>query len=485
MNPACFSIQPACQRNTRFNWWAVLLAIIAGLLPGCKMGPDYQRPKTVSPPTWRGPHDPVESLANAEWYAFYSDPVLTNLISIAITKNKDIRIAAARVEQALSGYRSQRSSLFPSVDGSAGWTRARSGMTGTTGNQFDAFALLSYEVDIWGRIRRLTEAAKASYLQSEEVRKTVYLSLIAQVASTYFNLRALDQQLDIAQRTYMSRTNSLELTRIKYDDGNGIVSELDVRQAETQVFSAQAAMAQLERSIAVTENTLNYLLGLNPGPVPRGGKLEEQPQPIEIPAGLPSDLLLRRPDVLAAEQQLIAANANIGAARAAYFPVISLSGALGLQSPELSDLFDIGTSKAWRFAPQVVGPIFNAGKTRAGVQLAEAIRAEALSTYEQAIQNAFREVEDGLISVAKLRQQIVAEQATVKAERRRLEISKDRYENGVSSFLDVLDAERSLFNAELTLVQSQSSLLSAYAALYKALGGGWIPNTEDPVSNAH
>ncbi len=460
---------------------AVLGGVLASLLlGGCKLGPDYQRPEVATPAAWRGPHQAAESVANAKWWEFYRDPVLTNLIATALEENRDLAIASARIEQALGSYRAQRASLFPSVNGSGAWTRARSGLTQMTGNQFELVGLLSYEVDIWGRLRRLSESARAQLLATEEARKTIYLTLIANVATTYFKLLALDEQTAIARRTYASRTNSLELTRIKFDDGNGVVSELDVRQAETQVHTAQATLAELERAVVVAENALSFLLGRNPGPIPRGAALADQVRPAEIPAGLPSQLLLRRPDVLAAEQQLVAAHADIGAARAAYFPTLSLTAALGLQSRELNDLFDVGTAKAWSFAPQVAGPIFNAGRIRAGVQVAEAVRREALAAYQQAIQNAFREVEDALISVAKLREQLAAEEASLLAERRRLELSRDRYENGVSSYFEVLDAERSLFNAELGCVQTRNDLLTACAQVYKALGGGW--EAEDRTS---
>jgi outer membrane protein, multidrug efflux system len=458
-----------------------ILLIICGVLllaaSGCRTGPNYSKPAVATPASWRGDHQSAGSLANVSWWEFYQDPVLTNLVGVALENNKDLQVAAARIEQALEGYRAQRSFLLPSANAAAGWTRARAGnlppLAGVTRNQYDVFGLLSYEVDVWGRVRRLTEAARAQYLSTEESRRAIYISLVASVAATYFDLLALDAQLRIARQTYTSRTNSLQLTQIKFHEGQGIVSELDVRQAETQVHTANSTIAQLERLVAVTGNALSFLLGQNPGAVERGGSLENQVFPTELPAGLPSDLLLRRPDILSAEQRLIAANANIGAARAAYFPTISLTAALGLQSIELDDLFDAGLSRAWSFAPQIAGPVFNAGRIRAGVRIAQAERQAALAQYEQTIQNAFREVEDGLVSISGLREQVKAEEAGVNAERRRLELSRMRYENGVSSYSDVLDAERFLFNAELSLVQTRAQLLATYAQLYKALGGGW------------
>jgi len=447
------------------------------------MGPNYVRPETAVPESWRTPAPDGESLADLAWWDFYRDPSLTRLIAQALRHNRDLRLAAARVEEAAGGYRAQRAFLFPSLDAGAGWTRGRSGFTRLTGNQFDLTGLLSYEIDVWGRLRRLSEAARARLLASEEGRKTVTIGLVANVAVAYFDLLAFDRQLEIARRTLESRLQSLVLTRIRFDGGRGVVSELDVAQAETQVYAARAAIAQIERGVAVTENALSMLLGSNPGPVSRGTALHRQEAPAAVPAGLPSELLLRRPDLLAAEQQLVAANANIGAARAAYFPTLSLTAALGLQSLELNDLFDPGLSQAWSLAPQLAGPIFNAGRIRGGVEASKAQKQAALAAYEQAILNAFREVNDALVSTVKLREQLAAEEANVTAESKRLELSRLRYDSGVSSYSDVLDAERFLFNAQLGAIQTRSDLLASYAQLYKALGGGWSRESPElPVS---
>jgi multidrug efflux system outer membrane protein len=459
----------------------LILPLLVLGFAGCKSGPDYQRPAVSSPDGWRTAAPTNGSLANVAWWSYYRDPVLTNLITAALTNNYDLRIAAARIAEAQGGYIAQRSFLLPTVSGSGAWTRARAGdippSPGAISDQFDVFGLLSYEVDLWGRLRRLTESARAQLLASEEAQKTVQISLISSVATTYFTLRALDRQLEIAHDTYVSRTNSLELTRIKFNEdeglGYGIVSELDVRQAETQVYAARSTIASLERAVAVTENALRYLLGQNPGDIPRGQSLADQWQPVEIPAGLPSDLLLRRPDLRTAEQQLIAANADIGAARAAYFPTVSLTAALGVQSVELDDLFSGGASRAWSFAPQIVAPIFNGGRIGAGVQVAQAREQAALAVYGQAIQNAFREVDDAIVSITKLREQLAAEEANARAETRRLELSQLRYDEGIASYSDVLDAQRFLFSAELGAVQTRKELLAAVAQLYKALGGGW------------
>lgn len=476
-----------------FQTGSLLVLLLALCFAGCKAGPDYQRPTVSAPGGWRTSAPTNDSLANVAWWSYYRDPVLTNLITAALTNNYDLRIAAARLAEAQGGYLAQRSFLLPNVSGSGAWTRGSAGdippAPGSGYEQFDVFGLLSYEVDLWGRLRRLTESARAQLLASEEAQKTVQISLIASVATTYFTLRALDRQLEIAHETHVSRTNSLELTRIKFNEqdgrGYGIVSELDVRQAETQVYATRSTIASLERAVAVTENALRYLLGQNPGDIPRGQSLADQWQPGEIPAGLPSDLLLRRPDLRAAEQQLIAANADIGAARAAYFPTVSLTAALGVQSAELGDLFSGGTSRAWSFAPQIVAPIFSGGRIRAGVQVAKAQEQAALAVYGQAIQNAFREVDNAIISITKLREQLAADEANVQAEARRLELSQWRYEAGISSFSDVLDAQRFLFSSELNAVQTRNDLLSAIAQLYKALGGGWaLVDTQSASASA-
>jgi multidrug efflux system outer membrane protein len=456
--------------------FSALLLVVVAVTAGCATGPDYRRPDLDVPGTWRTVAAGEQALADAPWTEVYHDPVLRDLIARALTNNFDVRIAVARIDEAAAAYRIQRADLLPAINGSGGYTRARVGnlppLPGAEAEQFDLFGVLSYELDVWGRIRRLNEAARARYLASAEAAEVVRISLVAGIASTYFNLRALDRQLEIAEATLASRSNSLELTRIKFDDGNGIVSELDVAQALTQVASTRSSMASLRRQIVITENALSVLIGGYPQDLPRGLTIEEQGVPEELMAGLPSGLLLRRPDLRAAEQQLIAANADIGAARAAYFPVFSLTGALGLQSEELGDLFDTGLSRAWNIAPSIAAPIFNGGKIRAGVRVAEARQRAALATYEQAIQNAFREVNDALTGIQRIREQREADEQVVAAERRRLELGYLRYEGGVASYSDVLDAQRFLFNAELAAVQTRNDLLAAHVQLYKALGGG-------------
>ncbi len=452
----------------------ILPAIL--LLAACRVGPDYERPEFPKPAQWRTQAAVTDSIAAIPFREFFADPVLVELIDIGLTNNFDVRIAAARVREAAAAYRAQRSFLHPTVEAGASWSRARIGnvapLPGRTVSQFELSGLLSYEIDFWGRLRRLSEAAEADFLAAEENRRTVLITLISRIAAAYLDLLALDEQHEISRRTLESRLRSLELTRSKFDDGRGIVSELDVRQAETLLHRAQATLHEISRLIALRENEINLLLGRDPGAVPRGIPLARQALAQSVPAGLPSDLLLRRPDIRAAELQLIAANADIGAARAALFPTISLTGALGLQSAELDELLDTGLSRAWSVTPQILAPIFNAGRIRAGVAAATARQQAALAAYEEAIRTAFREVEDALVSIRELSRQLDAEIQTVEAERARLELSELRYDAGVSSYTEVLDAQRFLFDAELVLADVRRARLAAVVQLYRALGGG-------------
>ncbi len=466
---------------------ALFMAVALGgsLLVGCALGPDYHRPAVTAPESWRTTAADSHSLAQIAWWNYYHDPVLTNLITIALTNNLDLRLAVGRLAEAAGSLQGQRSYFLPTVNGNGTYTRSEVGNAPAV-NQYSLLGSLAYEVDVWGRLRRLSEAAQAQYLAAASTRNAVQISLIASVASTYFNLRGLDQQLEIARNTAKSRTNILALAKIKYDGqadghGYGIVSEIDVRQAETQVFTANSTIASLEQAIAIAENSLRYLLGLNPGPIPRGQPLTGQWQPDAIPAGLPSDLLLRRPDIQAAEEKLVAANANIGAARAAFFPTISLTAALGVQSLQLNDLFSLGTSRMWSFSPQIAAPIFNAGRIAAGVAIARAQKDEAVASYQQAIQNAFQEVDNALASVTDLRAKLVADEGYVQAEQRLFELAQLRYTEGIASYSDLLDAQRYLFAAQLQAVQTRASLLVAVAQLYQALGGGWT----DQSSSTH
>jgi len=329
---------------------------------------------------------------------------------------------------------------------------------------------LTFELDLWGRLRRATEAARADLLASAENTRTVLTTLISDVAQSYFDLLELDREADVDRRTLASRQASLELVRRRFEDG--LTNELDVRRAEQELATAAAAVPAVERRMAETGNRLSVLLGRNPGPIPRGGALYAQAPPPEVPAGLPSMLLERRPDIRQAEQQLISANAHIGEAKAAFFPRISLTGMFGLESASLSELFT-GPARVWQVGPTITFPIFHAGQLSGNLHAAEARRQQALIQYQQTIQQAFRDVEDALVFRAKASEIRTQQEARVQAARRALDIANLRYTNGLGTYLDVLDAQRQLFTAEIDLAGITRDQLTAVVQVYKALGGGW------------
>ena len=418
----------------------------------------------------------MRAVASPGWWRQFQDPVLDQLVEIALRENKDLKIASARIEEYLGRYAFTRADQFPRLDADASGDRTRTpGSSNVSGNStitnnFQAAALLSFELDLFGRLRRATEAAQAELLATEEARRTVILALVTGVASNYVQLRSLDQQLAISRRTLETRAESLRIAQLRFKAG--LTSELDVRQAEAEYQAAAVQIPQLESAIAQREDAISLLLGRNPNAIARGRTLDRLAPPTP-PAGLPSELLERRPDIRQAEQQLIAANANIGVAKAAYFPVISLTGLFGYISPQLEDLFQ-GPSRTWNFGGGLTVPIFTAGKIAGQVQVAEAVQQQALASYEKTIQTAFGEVEDNLIALRKGRERLQAQQAQTEAYRRYLKLAKLRYDNGYTSYLEVVDAERNLFNAELTTAQNQGDVLVALIGLYKAMGGGWV-----------
>ncbi len=457
-----------------------MLLAAAVALSGCMMvGPNYKRPPIETPGSWRFGQTEARDTANTMWWREFHDPVLDDLVEGALRENKDIRIAAARVEEFLGRYRTTRAALFPQV-GVAGLGLKRDVSRhvtppwppGTDNPYWDyqTFLSASWQIDIWGQLRRATEAARADLLSTEEFRRGVVLTVVTVVAAAYTDLRDLDKQLEIARQTVKSRENSLRLFRLRL--GRGLISEVELRQAESEYQSAVATIPVLEKQIAWQEDALSVLVGRNPSGIPRGISLDRLVLP-EVPAGLPSQLLERRPDIRLAEQSLIAANARIGVAKAAYFPTISLTGAYGLESSDLSNLF-AGPSRMWNFAASIVGPIFNAGAIAGTVKTAESIQKENLFRYQQVIQEAFREVEDALIDQRKSREQLEAQRQQVEALQRYAGLARVRYENGYTSYLEVLDAERSLFTAQLLLTETQGNLFRALVNLYKAMGGGWV-----------
>jgi len=450
------------------------------LFAGCAVGPNYKKPATSAPPTYRGltPEEAakteVASIGDQKWWDIFQDEQLRSLVRTALQQNYDLRIAAARILEAQAQLGVTRADQFPSVAGGAGISDNRSAKSkflpafeGSTGHLNLSAA---WELDFWGKYRRATEAARANLLASESARQEVMVTLVSEVSRAYFQLRALDLELEISKRTLSSRQESLRLTSLLAERGS--TSMLDVRQAEQLVFTAGAEIPSLEQQIEQQENFISVLLGKNPDAVPRGLKLTEQPHPAEVPAGLTSTLLERRPDIREAEQQLIASNALIGVARAAYFPQITLSGSGGFQSAALSNLFT-GPAGTWNFGASLSQPIFTAGRIRSSVRLTEAQRQAALLSYQKTIQGAFRDVSDALVAYRKTREFRAQEELLFQSAQDSARLSHMRYTGGVTGYLEVLTNETNAFSAELGVVQAQLNELLALVQLYQALGGGW------------
>jgi multidrug efflux system outer membrane protein len=456
--------------------------LLTAALSACMVGPDYQRPNVELPAAWRLDTTEASEISNLAWWDQFADPALSNLVRTALANNKDLKVATANVAAAAAQYGIVRSAQFPQVDANASATRQ--GVSQTTViavpgekhvfNDYRVNLSASFELDLWGKLRRATESAQASLLASQEGRGTVVLTIVATVASGYIQLRALDRQLEIAQYTSRSLGEAARLQRLRFEEG--AVPESDYQQAESQYREALARVPELEREIAQQENFISVLLGRNPGPIARGRTIDALLFPA-VPGGLPASLLERRPDIRQAEQNLIAANANIGVAKAAYFPDISLTGLLGLESAQLSDLFK-GPSKTWSVGASLLQPIFNAGLIDSQVAQSEALQQEALYTYEKSIISAFQDVDNALVDRTKFGQ-IREEQAkNVEALQRFRDLADLRYREGATIYLEVATAEQSLFNAQLAYVTTQSQLFQAYANLYKAMGGGWVEQAE-------
>ena len=456
---------------------ASILTLVA--LVGCTLGPDYQRPAVPLPETWRTPTDDAGSLADLAWWELFQDKSLRSLLRVALAENKDLRLAVARVSEARAQLGVARSAQFPAVGAGGSFEQRRISEAGQVpvpagvdpeSGFWATRADLDFELDLWGRLRRATEAARAELLAGEEARRTVLTTLVSDVAQTYFELLALDREHLIAARTLASRRESLRI--VEQGHRAGLTPELDLRRAEGEVAAAAAVLPDLDRRIAQAENRLSTLLGRNPGPVARERMLTEQPLPPSIPAGLPSSLLERRPDLRQAEQALVAANARIGEAKAAFFPQITLTGAFGVESAELADIFT-GPARVWQLGPRITLPIFDAGRNRARILATEARREQALIRYEQTIQQALREVEDALVAYRKAREVRAEQEALVAALGCAAGLAEIRYTNGLASYLEVLDAQRQRFAAELDLTRTQRTQLVSLVQVYKALGGGW------------
>ncbi len=450
----------------------------AALMAGCSFIPAYERPAAPVATQWPGQtaiDAGAQRAADIPWQQFFSDARLRQLIELALANNRDLRVAVLNIDKARAQYRIQRAEQLPTVGVGASASRTPQPGGGAVTVYQAGLSMSSWEIDFYGRIASLGEAALAQYLATEEGRKATQISLVATVANAYLGLLADDELLALTRQTLATREDSARLSQLRFD--NGVASELDVRQAQSLLEAARATQAQLQRQRALDENQLTQLVG-QPDWVqriagqPAAPSLEATVMMAELPAGMPSDVLTARPDIRQAEQQLIAANANIGAARAAFFPNITLTASFGRVSTQLSGLVD-GGSWGFSVAPQLLLPIFDGGRNQANLDVAQVNRSVALAQYEGTIQSAFREVADALAGRATLGEQLRAQQAQVQAESARLQLSDLRYRNGIASYLDLLDAQRSLFATQQAVVQTRLAQLQNQVVLYKTLGGGW------------
>lgn len=486
-------------------------AFVAVALAGCSLAPDYKRPDAPVTGTWPdqpkvqyGGYKQPTSLgtqpagsvvpqdgpptADLGWREFFRDPRLQSLIALSLENNRDLRVAVQRVEEARAQYGVQRGAQWPSIGaGIQGQRqhlpanmRAGGPDSSSISSSYQAgIGLTTFEIDLFGRLRNLSEAAYQQYLSTEQAQKSVHITLVGSVAQSYFNLRAAEVQLDLTQRTLASRQESYDLVKRRFD--GGVSSELDLNQSKSLLDTASSDLAQLARARAQAMNALVLLVGTPlPENLPEPATFGRDQLLATVPSGLPSDLLERRPDILAAENQLKSANANIGAARAAFFPTISLTGLLGVASPSLSDLFK-GGQGYWSFSPSITTPLFAGGSIREGLNLAKARDNIAVAQYEQTIQQAFREVSDALAGEATYGAQLDAQRALQDSSSRTLELSNLRYTNGIDSYLQVQTAQVDFFNAQLSLVQTGLAALINRVELYKALGGGWEETTKEPT----
>lgn len=467
----------------------VPILLILSLLAGCAVGPDYTRPDLSVPGSYRYEVKDASDTVNTEWWRQFDDPVLDALIDEALANNKNVKISAAKIEQAAGLLIQTRSPVFPQFNYSGIAERQRLTEYGATPlssavpNPQTAYQVLgsaSWEIDLWGRIRRLTESAQANLLASEHAKRGVVLSLVASVASSYLQLRGLDEQLLLSQKTLAAYADTVKLFELQHK--YGVVSRMNVEQARSQYETAAAQIPGIESQIAQTENALSILLGRNPGPIERGKSILELTMPA-VPSGVPSQVLERRPDILQAEQQLIAANAQIGAARALYFPTITLTGGYGTASSDLSNLFK-GPARVWSYGGSITGPIFAGGAIYGQVLQAESGQKEALLSYQAAIQSAFSDVENALVANQKYVVQQQAQERLVRANREYARLSRLQYKGGYVPYSTVLQAEQQLFPSELTLAQTRAATFSSLVAIYQAMGGGWVLKADKLTASA-
>ena len=470
-----------CERA--FGYWMLPFVVWTLFLTGCAVGPNYKRPSINAPETFRGETEiSTNSFASLPWWQVFHDDTLQNLIRTALTNNYDLRIAITHVEQARALAAQARSGFFPQINYTATAARGQNvaggntpSPTGTIGNVFAADVNASWEIDLWGRIRRLNESARAQFLASEEARRDVMISLIAQVAQNYFQLLALDQQLAIARQSTNSFGQSLKIFNQRLQ--GGVASILETCSAEALMDASAATIPELEQQIALQENQLSVLVGQNPGAILRGNTSLEKQMPPEVPAGLPSVLLERRPDIREAEQQLRSANAEVGVAEANFFPQLNLTGLFGEVSPELS-AFTSGGDVAWGIAAGLTGPLIHGGQLRAQYAQARAVRDQFALQYQASVLNAFEEISDALVSREKSASAHLQQSRAVESYKIAVKISMERYRMGSADYYEVLQEQQLLFPAENTLVQFQLNQLVAVVQLYLALGGGWqLPAT--------
>jgi multidrug efflux system outer membrane protein len=463
----------------RFALAGFAAAALAALSSGCTVGPNYVRPTVDVPPGWRIDVATADELANARWWQQFEDPVLDQLIEQALANNRDLLIAAARVDQFIGQLTTTRAQFFPQLGYGADASRNRASRVGVPAlppgadpysTLYQGVLSAQWQIDLFGRVRRQTEAAQAQLYASEQGRRGVVLSLVGSVASSYVGLRGLDRQLEIARATAANYADTQRIFDLRFK--GGVVSAVEVEQVNSQYEQARAAIPGLEQQIAAQENLIAVLLGRNPAPVPRGKSIDQllAPRP---PAGLPASLLERRPDILQAEQNLVAANANVGVAQSQYYPQLNLTGALGSASAALGDFLS-SASLAWGVVAGLTGPIFTFGAIEGQVAGAEAAQREAVANYQQVILNALRETNDALVGSVKKRDESDAQVRRVAALREFARLSKLRWDNGYADYLEVLYAQNELFTAELSSVRSQADALTQIVAVYVAIGGGWV-----------
>ncbi len=453
---------------------------ISIFISGCKLGPDFQKPDYNSPEAFRFDSIQTDTIVNLYWWKLFNDPVLDTLIKTALQENKDVLVAAARIESARANLGYTKADQYPTFTYSVG---AGSGnyagvKQSTSTDNFFAYPELSWEIGFWGKYRRLNEAARADFLASEYGMRTIQMSLVASVASTYFELLNNKEMLRISERTLASRDSGLTIIEARYHWG--VVAEIDLNQSQVQRAVSAAAVPQYKRAVAITESSLSTLLGSNPGEIETVNSLLEMEFPPEIPTGLPSQLLERRPDIKQAEAQLMSQNAQIGVAEAMRWPSLNLTGLLGVASSDLSTLTSGGL--AWSVGGSLLGPVFQFGKNKKRAEMARYETEALLHEYESTVLQAFKDVEDALISIETLKEELIAQEMRYKAATNAEMLSENRYSLGETSYLEVLDSQRQSFDAQLYYTQTRTNLLTAYIELYKALGGGWLSPEEEANS---